>query len=97
MLPQIILTGRQIICSQIVTADMTLPTNSFIFIKGIVYSPTKEPLPNAAVEILLVDHTKYPIEEMSMGVTFTVSDGSYGIALPRIADREIKIVAYASS
>ncbi|MFA9376171.1 MAG: hypothetical protein ACERKZ_05380 [Lachnotalea sp.] len=95
MLPRIILTGCQIICSKIVTADITLSADVFIFIKGIVYSPKGEPLPNAAVEILVVDNCYVPAIEKSLGVTFTVADGSYGISLPRI-DKEYKLVAYSS-
>jgi len=97
MFPKIILTGCQIICSKIVTTDVTLKTDFFILIKGVVYSPTGDPLPNAAVEIILVDNTYYPAIEKSLGVTFTMHDGSYGISLPRIIGKQYKLVAYSSS
>lgn len=96
MLPKIILTGCQIICSKIVTADVTLTPDVFVFINGIVYSPAGEPLPNAAVEIILVDNYHNPPTEKSLGVTFTINDGSYGISLPRISGKQYKLRAYSS-
>lgn len=95
MIPKIAFTGCQIICSKIVTADVTLPKDSFVLIKGIVYSPTGEPLPNAAVEIRLVDDSHIPSTEKSLGVTFTLHDGSYGISLPRICGMQYKLIAYS--
>jgi hypothetical protein len=95
MLPKIILTGCQIICSKIVTADITLPVNAFIFVKGKVYSPTGKPLPNAAVEIRLIDNSQIPSIEKSLGVTFTERDGSYGISLPRISEKQYKLIPYS--
>lgn len=97
MSPKIILTGCQIICSKIITADITLQQKKFFFVKGIVYSPTGEPLPNAAVEIILVDNSHTPAIEKSLGVTFTVHNGSYGIPLPRISEKhkQYKLIAYS--
>lgn len=95
---QIVLTGCQIICSKIVTADVTLKPDAFIFVKGIVYSPNGNPLPNAAVEIRLIDLSYTPAIEITLGITFTIHDGSYGISLPRIkeSDKYYKLIAYAS-
>jgi len=95
MLPRIILTGGQIICSEIVTADVTLSENVFIFITGIVYNPTEKPLTDAAVVVYIVDNTTIPPMEKRLGVTFTVADGSYGISLPRVKHKEYKLVAYS--
>ena len=95
MLTKIILTGCQIICCKIVTADVTLSADAFFFVKGIVYSPKGEPLANAAVEVSLIDNSTIPPTEKILGVTFTVSDGSYGISLPRVTDKEYKLVAYS--
>ncbi len=95
MQQQIIFTGCQIICSGIVTADITLSNNAFILIMGTVYSPTGKPLPNAAVEILLLDDSHSPSEEKSLGVTFTLQDGTYGISLPRIGEKQYKLIAYS--
>ncbi|MDR1548121.1 MAG: carboxypeptidase-like regulatory domain-containing protein [Hungatella sp.] len=95
-MPQkIILTGCQIICSGIVTTDFTLSNTPFLLITGTVYSPTGTPLPNAAVEILLVDSSHIPAEEKSLGVTFTLHDGTYGISLPRIDKKQYKLIAYS--
>lgn len=88
-------TGCQIIRSRIVTADVTLTDNRFILVKGIVYSPTGEPLPHAAIEIRLVDDSHIPSTEKSLGVTFTHQDGSYGISLPRILGKRYQLVAYS--
>ncbi len=99
MLPKIILTGCQIICSKIVTADVTLPAAMFILVKGTVYSPMGEPLPNTAVEILLVDNAHSFAIEKTLGVTFTIEDGSYGISLPRLPNmsgKQYKLKAYSS-
>jgi len=92
---KITFTGCQIICSGIVTADITLSNNAFILITGTVYSPTGKPLPNAAVEILLVDDSHIPSEEKTLGVTFTLQDGTYGISLPRISEKQYKLIAYS--
>ncbi|OYO67805.1 hypothetical protein C8E03_10252 [Lachnotalea glycerini] len=94
LLQQIILTGGQIICSKIVTVDIMLPAEEFFFLKGIVYSPTGEPLPNAAVEVKLVDHVD-SVAEKSLGVTFTENDGSYGISLAKINGKQYKLIAYS--
>lgn len=95
VLSRIILTGCQIICSEIVTADVTLSENAFMFITGIVYDPKKQPLANAAVIVYITDHTKMPPLEKRLGVTFTVADGSYGISLPRVKCKKYKLVAYS--
>ncbi|SEW23223.1 peptidase associated/transthyretin-like domain-containing protein [[Clostridium] fimetarium] len=95
MLPRIILTGCQIICSGIVTLDVTLSVNAFIFIAGIVYDPSEHPLPDAAVVVYIIDNTTTPPTEKRLGVTFTVADGSYGISLPRVKYKEYKLVAYS--
>jgi len=95
MQQKIIFTGCQIICSGVVTADITLSNNAFILITGTVYSPTGKPLPNAAVEILLVDDSHIPSEGKSLGVTFTLQDGTYGISLPRIGEKQYKLIAYS--
>ena len=97
LLPKITLTGCQIICTGIVTADITLSNNSYILITGTVYSPTGKPLPNAAVEISFLDDSQIPPEEKILGVTFTLHDGSYGISLPRISGKQYKLIAYSSA
>lgn len=98
MSPKIVLTGCQIICSKIVTADVTLSATMFILVKGTVYSPKGEPLSNAAVEILLVENSHIHAIEKTLGVTFTIEDGSYGISLPRLprmSRKQYKLKAYS--
>lgn len=86
-------TGCQIICSKVVTADVTLNNDRFL-ITGIVYSPTGAPLPKAAVLIRVIDEDSSDCE-ITLGVTFTLSDGSYGISLPKIAGKRYQLIAYA--
>lgn len=93
---KVILKGRQIICSQIVTKDIQLATYPYFFVKGIVYSPKGEPLADAAVEIVLVNNAIVPTQEKSLGVTFTMADGTYGVSIPYVENREYKLIAYAS-
>lgn len=88
-------TGCQVICSGIITADVTLPCNSFLFLTGIVYSPKGEPLPNVAVEIRILD-TADPNKTIRLGITFTLLDGSYGISLPNIPGRQYKLLAFSA-
>ena len=87
--------GCQIICSEIVTADVTLPGNSFLFLTGIVYNPKGEPLPNAAIEIHVLDPGE-PNKTICLGVTFTLLDGTYGVTLPNIPGRQYKLLAFSS-
>lgn len=94
-MPKITLTGCQIICSKIMTADITLFDNTYLLITGTVYSPAGKPLPNAAVEIRFVDDSQTPPKEKCLGVTFTLHDGSYGISLPGIGEKQYKLIAYS--
>lgn len=97
MKSKIVLSGCQIICCEVITVDMILPANSYILIKGIVYSPNGDPLPDAAVEVLKIDKTVEPPIETRIGVTFTMQDGSYGISLPRASSSyAYKLTAYSS-
>lgn len=93
---KVILKGRQIICSQIVTEDIRLTACPYFFVKGVVYSPKGKPLANAAVEIILLNNTIIPVEEKSLGVTFTIANGTYGVSIPYVSRGKYKIIAYAS-
>lgn len=88
-------TGDQMIRSELVTADVTLPSNSFLFLTGIVYDPKGEPLANAAVDIRIFDPTN-PNNTVRLGVTFTLLDGSYGFILPNIPGRQYKLLAFSA-
>lgn len=88
-------TGCQMIQSEIVTADVTLPGNSFLFLTGIVYGPKGEPLSNAAVDIRILDPAN-PNKTIRLGVTFTLLDGSYGFILPNIPGRQYKLLAFSA-
>lgn len=95
MQSKVIISGRQIICSQILTIDINLPSNKFFFVRGVVFSPKGEPLSNAAVEIILVHKNDYPVREESIGVTFTMENGCYGASIPYYPDTDYKLIAYA--
>lgn len=95
MLSNLCFTGCQLICSGVVTADVMVPCQCFLFITGTVYSPKGVPLPNVAVEIRILDAAD-PSKVIRLGVTFTLSDGSYGITLPRIPGRQYELLAFSS-
>lgn len=87
-------TGCQLICSEIVTADVTLSCDSFLVITGTVYSPDGIPLPNAAVEVRILDASD-PSQFIRIGVTFSLSDGTYGFTLPKIQGRQYQLLAFS--
>ena len=94
MLSKICFTGCQLICSGIVTADVALAYDSFLFITGTIYSPSGGPLPNAAVEIRILDSSD-PSRIIRAGVTFSLADGTFGISLPRIPYRQYQLLAFS--
>lgn len=94
MLSKLCFTGCQLICSGIVTADVTLSCDSSLFITGTVYSPSGIPLPYAAVEVRILD-TSDPSQIIRVGVTFSLSDGTYGVSLPKIQGRQYQLLAFS--
>ncbi|NNJ32221.1 hypothetical protein [Lacrimispora defluvii] len=94
MLSKLCFTGCQLICSGVVTADMNLNCDSYLFLTGTVYTPTGKPLPNAAVEIRILDDAD-PSLVFRVGVTFSLSDGTYGVSLPRIPGRQYQLLAFS--
>lgn len=87
-------TGCQLICSEIVTADVTLSCDSSLVITGTVYSPDGIPLPNAAVEVRILDASD-PSQFIRIGVTFSLSDGTYGFTLPKIQGKQYQLLAFS--
>ncbi|MDF2889561.1 MAG: hypothetical protein K0R23_3946 [Lacrimispora sp.] len=94
MLSKLCFTGCQLICSGIVTADVTLSCDSFLVITGTVYTPEGIPLPNAAVEVRILDASD-PAQFIRAGVTFSLSDGTYGFSLPKIKGRQYQLLAFS--
>ncbi|MDK2967532.1 MULTISPECIES: carboxypeptidase regulatory-like domain-containing protein [Lacrimispora] len=86
-------TGCQLICSGIVNANVNLSCN-FLFITGTVYTPQGSPMPNAAIEIRILDASD-PSRVIRVGVTFSLSDGTYGVTLPKIPGRQYELLAYS--
>lgn len=87
--------GGQLICSGVVTADAVAPGSSLLLLTGTVYSPSGIPLPGAAVEILSY-HPDNPDEVVRLGLSFTLSDGTYALSLPRIPGRQYELRAFSS-
>lgn len=77
------------------TADAVAPGSSLLLLTGTVYSPLGIPLSDAAVEILSF-HPESPGEVVRLGLTFTLSDGTYALSLPRIPGRQYKLRAFSS-
>lgn len=94
MLSKLCFTGCQLICSGVVTADVNLTCDSYLFLTGTVYTPIGDPLPNAAVEVRILDDTD-PSRVIRIGVTFSLADGTYGISLPRIPGRQYQLLAFS--
>lgn len=94
MLPQIILNGCQIIRSKVVTKDIMMESTDYFFLTGVVYSPQGETIAGAAIMIYLIDHNTVPPVKKRLGITFTATDGSYGISIPRQSGQEYKVVVY---
>lgn len=63
-------------------------------LKGRVVNIYGEPIAKAAVEINIFDERFIPKKFICEGVTFTLSDGSYGISLPYKLYYGYKITAY---
>jgi len=94
MLSKLCFTGCQLICSGVVTADVNLTCDSYLFLTGTVYTPTGYPLPNAAVEVRILDDAD-PSRVIRIGVTFSLADGTYGVSLPRIPGRQYQLLAFS--
>ena len=88
-------TGCQLICSGVVTADAVAPGSSLLLLTGTVYNPWGAPLSNAAIEILSFQPDN-PGEVVRLGITFTLSDGTYALSLPKIPGRQYQLRAFSS-
>jgi hypothetical protein len=95
MLSNILIPGCHIICEQVITIDFELPNRNFFLLKGTVYTPKHEPLPNAAIEVIQKFKWYDNYQEKSMGITFTKEDGTYGMVLPICTMSDYILVAYS--
>ena len=90
-----IISGKKLIRKEVVTINTILPNDKYIFLKGVVYSPIREPLSGAAIDIVQINSNVNPPIEKNIGVTFTLEDGSYGVPLLWGKGYSYKITAYA--
>ena len=77
------------------TADAVAPGSSLLLLTGTVYNPWGAPLSNAAIEILSFQPDN-PGEVVRLGITFTLSDGTYALSLPKIPGRQYQLRAFSS-
>lgn len=89
------ISRNELMIKNIVTINTILPNEKYMFVKGIVYSPLGQPLSGSALEIVQINGNVNPPIEKSVGVTFTVEDGSYGIPLLCGKGYSYKIIAYS--
>lgn len=78
---KIVITGEKITEQQQLDISTTLANSKYFLLTGIVYTPDSKPLPNAAVVVYYYDDTVNPPTKEYAGMTFTASDGTYGIVL----------------
>ncbi|RDY23319.1 carboxypeptidase regulatory-like domain-containing protein [Romboutsia maritimum] len=90
---KIIISGKNLVENEVLNINTTLANNKYFFLKGIVYTPKGETLPNAAIEVFEVDNSTNPPQKYSIGVTFTIEDGSYGISL--LTGKSYVLVVYS--
>jgi hypothetical protein len=86
--------GSEIIKNGGAVANLYMDKEEYVFVSGIIYSPTKEAIPNAAVSITLIDKSETPPNEIFLGVTFSNQDGVYGVSLPWKLNYEYKFIPY---
>ena len=67
----------------------------YLLLTGVIFNPIGEPLPNAALEITLIDGRYIPPIEKHIGITFSQADGSYGISLPLKLKCSYRLTAYS--
>lgn len=89
------LTGCELDNNKIITLNFQFTNEGYFLLRGFVLTPTGEPLPNAALEITLMDRKYNPPRESFIGVTFSQSDGRYGISLPFKLNYYYTIMAYS--
>lgn len=91
---RIIIPGSEVFYDRVVYADFCVPSKRFFLLKGMVYTPDKIPLANAAIEIW----QKYSgcKKEKRLGVTFSDEFGCYGVSLPADRNSEYILLVYSS-
>ncbi|MDR3594081.1 hypothetical protein [Clostridium sp.] len=90
-----IISGKELRCKEVITINAILPNDKYVLLKGIVYSPDGKPLPNSAIEIIQINKNINPEVRKSIGVTFSLENGSYGVPLLWGKGYFYKLIAYS--
>lgn len=90
-----LLTGYELDKNKTINLNFHFSNERYFLLTGVVFNPIGEPLPNAALEITLIDGNYTPPREKHIGLTFSQSDGSYGISLPVNLKCSYRITAYS--
>ena len=90
-----IISKEELIKKKVIIINAILPNNKYILLEGVVYSPQRKPLPNAAIDIVQINDNVIPPQVKEIGVTFTVEDGSYGVPLLWENGYSYKLTAYS--
>lgn len=77
-----IISRQELIRKKVITVDALLLKDNYILLKGTVYTPDGEILPNAAIDVIQTNTNVTPSITREIGVTFSMEDGSYGISIP---------------
>lgn len=91
-----IICKEELVKKKVITKNAILPNDKYVLVKGVVYSPQRRPLPNAAIDIVQINTNIIPIQMKEIGVTFTLEDGSYGVSLLCGRGYYYKMTAYSS-
>lgn len=91
-----LLTGYELNKNKTININFHFCNDRYFLLTGLVLNPIGEPLPNSALEITLIDGNYNPPRENNTWITFSQSDGSYGISLLLKFKYSYRITAYSS-
>lgn len=89
------LTGCVLDENKTINLNFYFKNEKYFLLTGFVFNPIGEPLPNAALEITLIDKKYDTPREKHIGITFSQDDGSYGISLPSYPKCCYRITVYS--
>ena len=89
------LMGCELEINKTIDLNFHFANERYFLLTGFIFNPIGEPLPNAALEITLIDGRYIPPIEKHIGITFSQADGSYGISLPLKLKCSYRLTAYS--